>query len=117
MGVLGDNIKRYRKEKGLTQKELAKKVKVKHNSISDWERGICKPDADTLGVICWALDVDANTILGWNDLNQIKKDADELAETIISNKKIKNILSDISKMDDNDMDMVKALIDRLMKKG
>ena len=116
MSIIGDNIKKYRKEKGMTQKELAEKIKVKHNSISDWERGICKPDADTVGVICWALDVDANTLLGWNDLNQIKKDADELAETIISNKKIKNILSDIKNMDNKDVEMVKVLIDRLMKR-
>ena len=46
-----------RKESGLTQMELARKLNVKQNTISNWENGKSKPDiimttklAEVLGV-------------------------------------------------------------------
>ena len=38
------------------------------------------------------LGVDANTLLGWDDPERIKEDAEELADKIINNPKIKEIL-------------------------
>ena len=37
-----------RKEAGLTQKQLANLLGLKHSSISKWENGASKPRADTL---------------------------------------------------------------------
>ena len=64
MSILGDNIRKARGKKGWTQKQLAEAIGVKHNSISDWERGKNKPYADMLERIMGALDVDANTLMG-----------------------------------------------------
>ena len=36
---VGDNIKMYRKQKGLTQEQLAQKVGVTHSMICQIERG------------------------------------------------------------------------------
>ena len=41
--TLGEQIRRARIEKGLTQKQLADLLGVKNNSISDWEKGKSKP--------------------------------------------------------------------------
>lgn len=42
--ALCDNIRNSRKSKNMTQKELAKRLGVSHNTISDWESGKHKPD-------------------------------------------------------------------------
>lgn len=55
--MIGENIKRYRLEKGLTQKELAEKSGITRESIGNYERGDRTPPADILNKIAVALDV------------------------------------------------------------
>ena len=45
---MGALIARMRKEKGLTQKELALQLHVTDRAVSKWERGICCPDISLL---------------------------------------------------------------------
>lgn len=40
----GDFIKKLRKEKGLTQKELGDKLNITDKAISKWEIGLSFPD-------------------------------------------------------------------------
>ncbi len=54
---VGKQIRKYREIKGLTQKELGKRVGVQHNTISSYESGTNEPEhevlfalAETLGV-------------------------------------------------------------------
>jgi len=42
------NIKSERIKLGLEQKELAEELKTSPSSISRWERGVTRPDADQL---------------------------------------------------------------------
>lgn len=65
--ALCDNIRNSRKKKNMTQKELAEKIGVSHNTISDWESGNHKPDADSIMLLCKVLDVDANYMLDWEE--------------------------------------------------
>jgi putative transcriptional regulator len=55
--ILGDNLTRIRKEKGLTQEELADKIGVAKQNISRIERYGAMPTAYTLHKISKALDV------------------------------------------------------------
>lgn len=48
MDTFGSRLKSLRQKKGLTQRELAKLIGAKHNSISDWENDGHKPDMDTI---------------------------------------------------------------------
>lgn len=58
MPSLGDRIREARESKGLLQAELASQINVKSSAvISNWEKGINKPDADKLVRLCEALDV------------------------------------------------------------
>lgn len=57
---LGDKIRDARKAAGLTQRQLADKIKVSNTSISNWEKGVSNPDPDTIQHLCWALDVQPN---------------------------------------------------------
>lgn len=42
--MINDNIKRFRKEKGLSQEEMAVKLNVVRQTISKWEKGKGLPD-------------------------------------------------------------------------
>ena len=46
---VGSFIAELRKEKGLTQAELAERVSVTGGAVSKWERGLCYPDIETVG--------------------------------------------------------------------
>ena len=71
---IGSRIRRYRKENGLTQEQLADKINVTKNRVSNWEQGINRPDADILADICRALNVSPSNLLGVylssDDLNE-----------------------------------------------
>ena len=58
--TFGQRLRIARKEKRLTQKELAAKINAAHNSISNWENDQNMPDPDTIQNLCWALDVQPN---------------------------------------------------------
>ena len=52
----GALIRELRKEKGLTQKELAQRLHVTDRAVSKWERGLCAPDIALLEPLAQALD-------------------------------------------------------------
>lgn len=54
--IVGDRIKEARTAKGLLQKELAGRVHVEPQTISNWERGVSTPDFDKLELLARELD-------------------------------------------------------------
>lgn len=48
MVEIGENIKKLRKAKRMTQKEVANQLNVTPQTISKWERNISYPDLDML---------------------------------------------------------------------
>ena len=40
----GSFIKELRKEKDMTQKQLADRLHITDRAVSKWERGVCAPD-------------------------------------------------------------------------
>ena len=61
--TIGENILALRKEKGLTQEQLAKSVKVSPQAVSKWEHG-GMPDADILTEIADCLGVTVDELFG-----------------------------------------------------
>lgn len=57
---IGINIKKARKDKRLTQKELSEKVDISRNYISDIECGRYIPSVETLLLISTVLEIDLN---------------------------------------------------------
>jgi len=59
-----DIIQKLRKEKGLSQDELAEKVMVTRQAVSRWETGETVPNTETLKLLSNVFDVSINTLLG-----------------------------------------------------
>lgn len=60
---IGKFIFEIRKQKGLTQKELAEKIGVSDKTISKWECGNSIPDTTYLESLCNSLDISVNELL------------------------------------------------------
>ncbi len=62
--TLGQRLSYLRKERGVTQVELAEKLGVGQPNLSDYERDIYRPNADMLLKIVEVLDISADDLLG-----------------------------------------------------
>lgn len=76
--MLNDNISILRKNKGLTQEELAAKLHVVRQTVSKWEKGLSVPDAQMLQRIAEELDTTVAQLLGAQELTE--QDSDKVAE-------------------------------------
>lgn len=63
---LGKNIKKRRKELGLTQQELADKLNMSLNFVGKIEVAFSKPSLDTLIEIAKALDTTVSKLTDFN---------------------------------------------------
>lgn len=72
------NLIKYRKEKGLSQKELSKLLNINASSVSQWEIGKNSIDINNLYNICKILDISFNDILG--KFSNYKEETDEIRE-------------------------------------
>ena len=78
--MLQENIKAFRKDRGLTQEELAIRVNVVRQTVSKWEKGLSVPDADMLQKIADVLEVSVSQLLGREE--EPEKDRNEVAEQL-----------------------------------
>ena len=62
--MLNENIKAFRRSRGLSQQELAVRLNVVRQTISKWEQGLSVPDSDLLIVLSEALETPVSTLLG-----------------------------------------------------
>ncbi len=64
--IIGSNIVRYRKEKKLTQEELAKQLNITCQAVSKWENGQTTPDISTLPALASILNVSIDRLIGYS---------------------------------------------------
>ena len=89
-------IKKHRKEKGISQKELAKILDVTRNTIDNYEHGRCVPSMEVLKATHEKLSVPYEVLFG-----ETEKD-----ETFIK----------YSSLTKKDQELIDALIERLSSK-
>ena len=77
--LIGAFIKNLRKEKGLTQIELAEKLNVSEKTISKWECGNGLPDAASMLPLCEQLGISTNELLSGKKIerDEYKKQAEK----------------------------------------
>ena len=99
---IGEFIAEKRKEKKLTQNELAEKLGVTDKAVSKWERGLGCPDVSILEVLAAELDISILELLKGrkieNEVINVAEADDYIKNTIntskeLFNKKIQNIIS------------------------
>lgn len=64
MYEIGNRIKLYRERIGLSQKEFAVQINQNNATVSNWERGLTRPNVDVLADICMVLKVSPDELLG-----------------------------------------------------
>ena len=72
---IGKFIQEKRKEKNITQSELAERLNITDRAISKWENGICMPDVGTIPEICKILNITINDLFSGEvvDMNKNEK--------------------------------------------
>ena len=84
MKSIGETIAYFRKQKGMTQSEVAEKMNVTDKAVSKWERNLSCPDINTISKLADILDVSVEELL------KTKKQD-------YSNSKIKELINQILK--------------------
>ncbi len=80
---IGKFIAECRKQKKMTQVELAEKLGVTEKSVSNWENGRNMPDLSLFKPICDILDISINELMSGEKLNQDNYQ-EKLEENIIN---------------------------------
>lgn len=61
--MIGDNIRKFRKERKMTQKTLAKQLGFEDKTISQWELGLREPNLGTITKLTEVLNITLNELL------------------------------------------------------
>lgn len=76
---IATNLLFYRKKSKLTQKELADRIGVKNNTISQWENGTNSIDVEVLFNICEVLEVSVSDMYGsFSNTTELSLSASEM---------------------------------------
>ena len=85
---LGNNIKKYRRDLGMTQEELAGILCITGQAVSKWESGAGLPDVTQIVPLARALNVSTDALFGFHTesydkklAEQVKLEADQLCDS------------------------------------
>lgn len=119
MGNFQTVLRALRKENGLTQDELANKLKVSRSTIGMYESGTREPDYRTTEAIADFFDVDIDFLLGRTkkasastDSYYLDDEAREAAEFLHKNPDYKVLFDASRKVKKEDIDFVKKMLER-----
>ena len=89
---IGKFIAEQRKNKKLTQEELAEKLLVTDRAVSKWERGLSLIDAGKMLDLCNILDINVNELLNGEkiDMKDYNKKTEELLVELAKKEEEKN---------------------------
>lgn len=76
MNEIGNKISLLRKSANLTQMELANRLGISFQAVSNWERGISMPDISNLGLLAEILGVTVDELIGDKKASDIITGAD-----------------------------------------
>ena len=104
--MLGNNIKELRKNKRMTQKDLAEAMRVSQQTVGAWETERAIPGADTLSDLADYFNVTTDYLLGRPE----KKDDDNV-DYVALDKALDNARSfDGEPMDDHDREILRGIL-------
>ena len=120
MGNFANVFKNLRIQAGLTQQEMADRLKISRSSIGMYENGEREPSFELLEAIADFFNVDMNYLLGKSEFSKnipnvyyINDDAREMAQFMFENPEYKVLFDASRKVKKEDIQFVKEMIDRL----
>ena len=89
---IGKFIANCRKEKNITQDQLAEKLYITDRAASKWERGLSLPDADKMLDLCNIFDINVNELLNGEkiDMKDYEKKNEQLLLELAKQDELKN---------------------------
>ncbi len=106
--TLGQRIARLRRDKGMTQAELAQKLAVSQPVVSDYENDVIRLPADTVVRIAAILDASVDELLG---LKAPRRDSNGL-----KNRRLYRRLQEIEKLPRRDQEALLRTIEAFISK-
>ncbi|MED3888186.1 helix-turn-helix transcriptional regulator [Priestia aryabhattai] len=103
--MLGKRIAKLRKEKGLSQYELAERLGFSRGKLANYEQGSRQPDYDTLQLIATYFDVSTDYLLGKSDIPSTSATNNNIIDTLTGKdekdiaKRMEKIKEDLSNDD------------------
>lgn len=104
--AIGERLAQLRKERGITQKEMAKKLDVTQSMVSDYEHGVFRLHGDLIIKIAKILEVSTDELLGLTKTEGSKQS--------IQNKRIYKKLIDIDKLPKRDQEALLRTINAFL---
>lgn len=77
---IGAKIKEYRKLRGLTQKELAQKIKMGDTTVANYEKGFRSPKKDTMFALANAFDISIDDL--FPPINSVSQEVEVIPSTL-----------------------------------
>ena len=104
MSTFGKRLRDCRKDKNLSQNEVAKALNTNHSVIGKYERDDVNPSIDAVKRLAELLDTTVAYLVGETDTNELLKDADMLRR-----------LKDISELPLKDKEAILYNLDALLR--
>jgi transcriptional regulator with XRE-family HTH domain len=98
----GDNLKRIRTDKNISQQELADIIGVHYTHVSRYERNLAQPSIEVVKKIAEALDVSIDTL--------IYGQQDEKAKNNLKDADLLNLFTKVQLLDKQDLNAVKSML-------
>ena len=83
MKTMGEVITQQRKEKGMTQTELAAKMNITDKAVSKWERDLSCPDVNSIPKLAEVLGITVEELLSAKKPDGPKSEAHEVISVIL----------------------------------
>lgn len=121
---ISDNIRRLRKQSGLTQSEFGEIAGVTDRAVSAWEKGIAEPRIDTIQKLATHFDISKGAIV--DDVNDHKEEVNnktyyldpkvvEIAQEVYEHPELKLLFEASRKVSAEDLKAIIYIANRLKK--
>jgi len=99
--VIGEKITELRKKYNYTQENLAEKIGVTRQTLSNWESNITSPDLNQASLLCKELKININDLLD----NELELDVKDNSNNILNKLVGKKVILDFDYDNYYDMDI------------
>ena len=106
----GKNLRQVRKERRLTQQQLAELLDVQQRVVSRWETGVAKPHLNHIVQLAKVLEVSLDRLVFGEGLEE------SMPRFEIRNRRLKELCRQVDELDQGDQEVVCTVMDSLIRK-